>query len=387
MPKTPEDVLRTLTTRLTKLWTAAATGQEVDWNPRITLAPPESSELNRDFSAHLPWVHRWNQWAQEHSLDLVTRTRNVAGSEQFIPQAVIVPDLKTAARLVGDGWPERLARGSELATHLAERFASVRDPRILSVLVREVTDWTDLDIDLLIAAGDWFTVRDGAGRTPRQIHIDGMQAKWLNTSQHLVRMLSGREDLGLAPPHPPRVHFSYLDPDHRAAGGRRYDCHSLGDINTLPYPVRAVIICENKDTVVAFPEVPGGIAIEGNGSGPGAIPELDWVRRAPVVTYWGDLDADGLEILSQFRDSGIVHQSLLMDQATYQQWGKYGTNHDRKGRRLTGRVPKPGLSLDETERSVYEMVCDPGFTGFRRLEQERISLTTAHAHLSALLGQ
>jgi hypothetical protein len=386
MPKKPGDILKTLDTRLKDRWSAIAAGQPVAWSPRFTLAPPKVGALKDDFSSHMTWVHEWLEWARDRGVELDLDTKNVYGSGQAIPQAVIVPDLDTAARLVGDGWIDKLARARQLAGNLTEQFPSMQDPAVLRTVVQKITDWTDLDIEILTAAATWFQTNNGDGRTPRQIPIPGMQAKWLNTRNDMVRALSGRRELNLSAPHPPRVHFTYLDPDHIDAGGRRHDCHSLGDRNMLPYKVRAVIICENKDTAIAFPKLPGAIAVEGAGSGPGAIPELQWVRDAPLVAYWGDLDADGLEILAQFRATGVVHHSMLMDPETYREWGQYGTNHDRKGRLLTGRTPKTGLQLEPNEQAVYEMVCDHAFTGFRRLEQERIPLVVAHERLSALLG-
>ncbi|MEU4361960.1 Wadjet anti-phage system protein JetD domain-containing protein [Promicromonospora sp. NPDC023987] len=385
MPLEPQDVVKSLDGALGRAWAAHATGVAHAWRARISLAPPKGRVLEAGFSKYLPWIHQWMRWAETHGVELETESKSVFKSGQVVPQAVIVPDLDTAARLVGEGWPDRLTRARFLATKLTEQFPmTMNDSTRLRTVVQKITSWADLDIEILTTAAAWFQVRDGEGRTPRQVPIPGMQAKWLNTRQDMVRALSGKEDLGLSAPHPPRVHLTYLDPDHLLAGGRRHDCHSLGDRNLLPYPVRVVLICENKDTVVAFPDIPGGIAVEGSGSGPGAIPGLEWIRSAPLVAYWGDLDADGLEILSQFRSTGVVHHSLFMDQVAYEQWGRFGTNHDRKGRLLTGRIPKLGLHLQPEERAVYEMLCDPAFAGFRRLEQERIPLTIASGRLEAL---
>jgi hypothetical protein len=90
-------------------------------------------------------------------------------------------------------------------------------------------DWADVDFGLLCDAAAWFRDNDATGLTPRQVPVPGMHAKWLNTRRHLVASLAGLETLPLAAAHPPRVHLTYLDPEHRAAGGRRHDCISVGD--------------------------------------------------------------------------------------------------------------------------------------------------------------
>ncbi len=76
--------------------------------------------------------------------------------------------------------------------------------------------------------------------------------------RHLVAELAGLNTLPVSPAHPARVHLTYLDLHHRAAGGRHHDCISIGDRVQLGYEPQVVVISENKDTAVGFPPVPGG---------------------------------------------------------------------------------------------------------------------------------
>jgi len=73
------------------------------------------------------------------------------------------------------------------------------------------------------------------------------------------------------------------------------------------------VISENKDTAIHFPELAGGISVEGAGRGAAAIAALPWLLAAPHILYWGDMDADGLEILNEFRTAGVPAVSLFMD--------------------------------------------------------------------------
>jgi hypothetical protein len=211
-----------------------------------------------------------------------------------------------------------------------------------------------------------------------------MHAKWLNTRQHLVAALAGLDALPLAPPHPPRVHLTYLDPEHRAAGGRRHDCISAGDQVQLPYVPQAVIISENKDTAVAFPAVTGGICVEGGGFGGAAAAALPWLVKAPLLVYWGDIDAAGFEILDGFRADGVPAISMLMDLATFERYERYGTSLDRRGK-LLGPGSRRDLShLEEAERAMYHALTDPDWKRYRRIEQERIPLADALTALRLL---
>lgn len=384
-PRTPEQVLGALERKLGAVWAAAAAGAPYSWAASNSLGAPTGSEsIASQFTALTTWTHLWRAWAGEHGVELDERARRVHGTTQHIPATLLVSDPQTAAALLGGAWPGLLAIGYQRAQALAREFPLTATPDVRAVVVRAYGQKSDLDFDILVRASHYFEARDGNGMTPRQVPIEGVHAKWLNTSQHLVCLLAGKETLGLAAPHPSRVHFTYLDPSHLRSGGRRHDCHSVGDTQPLPYAPQVVIICENKDTAVGFPEVPGGVAIEGNGDGPGAIAALAWVKEAPLVVYWGDLDADGFAILAQFRAAGVITHSIAMDKGTYADWQQYGTDHDQRGQPLRARSTNPRLKLTDGEREVYDMLCHPEHQGPRRLEQERIPYTVALDALRAL---
>lgn len=381
--KTPADVLGLLERRLVKVWSRIAAGAPYPWEERITLGAISSAEFARDLDRHATWGRRWSAWAAEHAVSLEVRTQQAARTPQQLPYAVHIP-VGDAVRLVGGEWPARLERGRRRNAILADRLTAAADPEVRARAVRESDTWADLDFELLITAADWFSRNDATGKTPRQVRIEGMHAKWLNTSQDLVAKLAGRRSLGLADPHPSVIHFTYLDRDHLAAGGRRHDSYTIGDRPALPYTPRIVLICENKDSVVTFPDVPGAIAVEGNGAGAGAFAATPWIRDASCVVYWGDMDADGLQILGQFRAQGIVHHSMLMDLATYHRYQRWGTNHDKNSRPLRPGAPKQGLALEPAELALYELLLSPEHTGHRRVEQERVPEDVAHAALLEL---
>lgn len=381
--KNPADVLALLERRLVKVWSRAAAGAPFPWEDRVTLGSLTSAELARNLDQHATWARTWSAWASEHDAALEVRTQRVAGTTQQLPYAVTIP-VTHAVRLIGGPWPARLERGRRRAAVLTGRQPAAADPELCARAVRETDAWSDLDFELLLASADWFSRNDATGKTPRQVPIEGLHAKWLNTSQSLVAALAGRDTLNLAPPHPSVVHFTYLDPDYLESGRRRHDSHTVGDTPSLAYNPSVILICENKDSVVTFPRVPGGIAVEGNGAGAGAFAATPWIRDATCVVYWGDMDADGLQILGQFRAQGIVHHSMLMDVATYRRYERWGTNHDEHGRPLTPGEPRQGLALEPAEHALYQMLLSSGHPGPRRIEQERIPEHVANASLLKL---
>jgi hypothetical protein len=394
------------------------------WPHRVPLGKIASAELQRDFASYVRQLHEWRDWATQHHVELVYGTRMVSGTRQDVITHVHVPDINTAAHLAGDPWPVQLELARARAGELRRRFPGQPNP---VGALRTAVRLSELDFDILCRVCDWFLRRlgtadtsAGASRratssgnlalmpmTPRQVPIEGVHAKWLDTHQGLVRLVTGIDHLGLLPPHPARFHFTYLDPDHlglrdhaalgaasqitaphtassRPGRGRQYDSYSVGDAVALPYQPAVVLISENKDTAIGFPTVPGGIAIEGEGRGAGTIAAAPWVRAAPLVVYWGDIDLDGLEILNEFRATGLTVESILMDTTTYERYQRYGTNHDRRGSALTARPPRDVPHLREGELALYALLTS-GTAPVLRIEQERIPIEVARRHLDAIL--
>ncbi len=355
------------------------------WPHAFPLGQPDAVSLARDFPAVVDWVAGWRAFSAGRDVGLRHRSRRVHGTEQHLPTHLEVPDVDTAAALVGGGWPDRPARGRARAGLLDARFPHLRTAGLLAPTVAAVDDLSDTDLDLLARAGAWFAAHDATGLTPRQVPVEGLHAKWLDTRLHLVRRLADRADLGLAPRHPARVHLTYLDPAHRAAGGRWHDCVTVGDPMTPAYRPRVVVISENKDTAVHFPPVPAAVSVEGVGRGGAAVAAVDWLAGADVVVYWGDMDADGLEILDGFRAAGVPATSLFMDLPAFERWERFGTNEDPRGRPLQGRAPRSVPHLTPAESELYEALTSPTWPRVRRVEQERIPLDVAAAAVRRLV--
>lgn len=363
------------------------------WPHRFPVGRAASADLGAAFGAYVRQLGEWRDWAAVHDVDLVYATRMVAGTRQEVVSHVLVPDLDTGVRIAGDPWTDLIATARTRAAVLHQEFPNQPD---LSRAIRGAARLSDVDFDLLLRVCGYFLRRvalthelDGAGApptplTPRQVPIEGVHAKWLDSHQGLVRTVTGLDDLGLLPPHPARFHFTYLDPDHLAGGGRRHDSYSVGDAALPAYQPRVVLISENKDTAIGFPAVPGGIAIEGEGRGAATIASAPWVRAAALVVYWGDLDQDGLEILNEFRAAGLTVRSMLMDVETYERYQRYGTHFDKNGKSVKAHPPREVPHLQADEAALYDLLSS-GTAPVPRLEQERIPLDVPATRLRALI--
>lgn len=133
-------------------------------------------------------------------------------------------------------------------------------------------------------------------------------------------------------------------------------------------------MCENRQSIVALPDMPGVVAVHGGGYAVSELHHLVWARDLPVL-YWGDLDADGFAILNRLRHHHDRVVSVLMDRDTLEE-------------HLALAVPGPPSSevvLDRLDDGEREVVAHLHALGDLRLEQERLAWPWVAEHLSSAL--
>ncbi len=356
---------------------AELTGAQTWWPRRYSLGRPDVAFIEDRYDDLIALIDQWRKWASAYGATVIESNIRVDRTTYPVLSHVLIPSLDVAAQVAGAEWEVMLRQAREHAALINKRFPH-RGDRV-GKIVDVVADWTPVDVELLTRAASWFEKNPNSRLSPRQVPLEGFHSKWLESRRNAVARLAGLDDLGLLPPHPSRIHFTYLDPAHLMAGGRRHDSATVGDRFFPAYIPDLVIISENKDTAVHFPEVDHAIAVEGAGSGASAFAAFEWLRTARLVVYWGDMDADGLRILAQFRTAGIPVQSLFMDLPTFERWEKYGTNTDKRGNPIIADDSPAPRNLEGHERALYELLTGVRGPKYRRVEQERIPTGEARA--------
>lgn len=127
----------------------------------------------------------------------------------------------------------------------------------------------------------------------------------------------------------------------------------------LHIPITKAFVVENKVNFLTFPLIPNSIVIWGKGYGVASIKDSELLKSIDLI-YWGDLDAQGFEILSQFRSYFAHVKSLLMDKATFDNYfeKEYGTPSKISVK----------LNLTTEEEELYQYIKVNNY----RLEQEKI---------------
>ncbi len=136
----------------------------------------------------------------------------------------------------------------------------------------------------------------------------------------------------------------------------------ISQFQNLTLPISKAIILENKTTYSTFftlPQKEDTIAIFGSGNAVLALRDTEWLKNIEIF-YWGDLDAQGFEILSRVRGCLPQTKSIFMDQDTFE---KFFEND-------TGTPSKCAMELNLTseEMTLYNKIKVNNW----RLEQEKI---------------
>lgn len=132
----------------------------------------------------------------------------------------------------------------------------------------------------------------------------------------------------------------------------------------LVMPIEKVIIVENKTslyTTLTLPLKENSIAIFGKGFQVSSLKKANWLGETKIF-YWGDIDVQGFEILSQVRGYFPQTKSVLMDKGTFEKYFE-----DDEGTVSNVSVE---LNLTENEKRLYTILKENNW----RLEQEKIPL-------------
>lgn len=165
----------------------------------------------------------------------------------------------------------------------------------------------------------------------------------------------------------PLVRFRVLDSEisNKYFSGLSDISIPVEQFNKLNLPIEKVIIVENKTNLLTIaltlPKQENSIVIFGSGYKVENLKNSKWLHSLKLL-YWGDIDVQGYEILSQMRGYFPKTKSVLMDVATF---NKFYENDK-------GTISKisTDLNLTKKEFALYEKLKSNNW----RLEQEKIPL-------------
>ncbi|MBP2831783.1 hypothetical protein J8281_06240 [Aquimarina sp. U1-2] len=148
----------------------------------------------------------------------------------------------------------------------------------------------------------------------------------------------------------------------------------LSDFSRIELPIKRVLIVENLMNLLTLPKMKNTLSIFGKGFKVLSLKDVEWLKNCQIW-YWGDLDAQGFEILSGFRGHYPQTKSLMMDKTTFDKY--YEDDLETKSK--VASLP----NLTEAENQMHQML----FNNKWRLEQEKIPMDYTLLHLNILTEQ
>lgn len=164
----------------------------------------------------------------------------------------------------------------------------------------------------------------------------------------------------------PQVRFKILDQEISKNHFQGIDdiAVPISQFELLNLPLNRVLVVENKTTLyttLTLPEMKNTIAIFGSGYSVNNLKNINWLSDIELL-YWGDIDVQGFEILSQFRSYFEQTKSIMMDRETFEEF------FENDAGTVSNVTTK--LLLTEQESELYYLLKSNNW----RLEQEKIPL-------------
>lgn len=343
-----------------------------DWPRAVSLRVPSETHAARDWTTFDGWRSQWKRWTGVGELRWAERRWPLLGG-QAVPEQWVVRDAADAAAAL-DELP-RWHQAKQRFRALVQRWPAL-ESRLRSQFDL-LADTDENEFTRMLDMLAWLQAHPKSNLFARQLPVAGLDSKWLETRTgviggwlRLIAESSADADFwqvsGLRR-EPDRLRLRVLDASLRTCVGGLGDLHApWQQLAMLAWTVHRVFIVENKQTGLAFDDLPGAVVLMARGYAVEQLTQLPWVRAAGAVYYWGDIDTHGLAILGRLRGHLPQTRSLLMDEATLQA-------HDA----LWVTEPEPHRAdaiehLNDAEQALYGDLRGDRWGVRLRLEQERI---------------
>jgi hypothetical protein len=368
----PEDIRGSLARRFRNQH-ANWLNNEAQWPLVIALGSPTEREVAEDVGDVRAWVAAWSAWQEVGEISWENRQWYRLG-RQRIPTNLRLASPEQVATIVGQ--EKRWICASERYQELIAQWPILARSSVLRRHFDALADYNTNDFERLFSLVLWLDQNRKSGLYPRQLPIEGLDTKWLESRRVLVtgmvRAIQGESQeldffvaCGLRRPRY-RIRARLLCPDLRRAVGGLEDIEApVEEMAALPLVPAKALIVENLETGLALPDLSGVVALMKLGGAVSILETLPWLQGIDTF-YWGDIDTHGYAILAHARRALPRLKSVLMDSETLLNnrnfWVEEFVQND------SAELSR----LEDHERMVYEGLRSQAWGMNIRLEQERI---------------
>lgn len=354
---------------------------------KISLKPPISGKIvaqNTEQFQH--FIKAWHQFANQHPKNLVQWQNKTLGfvGEQTIPVQLVIPDLPTLSNLLGIAANERLNKLQQKFSQLITLGSTPTAQQHLFVCLvnhlERVENLSESQLIQLVKLIPQLHAGMGQGNYLRAINVAGIDTKFIENHlkiiEHLVSCLQQTSEnnenvtafdllswLGCdSKPKDWLTVRPLCEATQQALANFPILKLSSQTLINIALPADNILIIENETPCFMLPSLANTIAVAGGGKNLTWL-QADWLKDKKVG-YWGDIDSEGLAILSYARKYCPQIQALMMDKNTLD------SHQDKRvAEPVFNQVMPSYLTDDETVLFTFiqEQEIDK-----RRLEQEFI---------------
>lgn len=372
---------------------------------QISLRSPKGNAVLSNISHFQEFVDSWKSFcekAEYESLQVKVRWDTVTFrslSEQKIPTKVTIPDITSLARMLGSeqerqlrDWQSRIAfifnsLATELAQHTVHPIRPSYEHELFSELITNLealADFSDSELKLLVKLIPQLHKGMGRGCYLRALPVVFVDTKFIENNLRFIESLTAAvldwsvKEIGL---------LSWLDCRDKpkdwllvrplckktkdSLGGLPLLRMSSETLMDFELPAKNILVIENEEPCLSLDNIPDTIAVSGGGK------NVSWMRANWLadkrVAYWGDIDSEGLAILSDVRSKLGRVIPLMMDSEIVEAYPERMVDEPES-------VAREPVALTDRELTLFRMLRNGDF-GCTRLEQERLPIDFVYEKL------
>ncbi|WP_198292183.1 Wadjet anti-phage system protein JetD domain-containing protein [Teredinibacter turnerae] len=397
LPKDAVELLRAKYWNNTKSLKGLLIGNK-EFPIKVPLKPPKGNAALNNISHFQEFVDSWKsicEQAQYESKQVNVRWDTVTFrslSEQRLPAYLIIPDISSLARMLGDAEEQQLSdwqsRIAYIFDSLSIEFVKRTDHSIRSTYERELfsalvvnletlSDFSDADAELLVKLIPQLHKGMGRGCYLRALPVIFVDTKFIEKNLRFIESVTAAVidcsvvEMGL---------LNWLDCRDKpkdwllvrplcknsadSFGGLPLLRMSSETLLDFELPAKNILVIENEQSCLSLDNIPDTITVSGGGKNVSWM-RADWLTNKRVG-YWGDIDSEGLCILSDVRSRLSTVIPLMMDSETVEAFRDRMVNEPES-------VTREPVALTDRERMLFRMLRN-GDYGNTRLEQERLPM-------------
>lgn len=339
----------------------------------VGLKVPTQKELQNDANGYTKAIERLKN---RFEVEMVERDYKLLG-KQRLPQKVVYKEIEPFLKAIGK--TEEFYRWREAYEYFVNHFPKLRSLFLQKpFLVLQNTHITKETV----AIAEFFSHNPKPQCYIRELPVLGIDTKFIEQNRKFLdQVLSVILKEGSFDPTIKQLGNGGFEKKYGLKSApslvrfRIFDglC-TLEDISipvesftTLNLDVKRVFIVENLQTYLAFPRGVKTMVVFGKGYQARMLKEAKWLNQKKVY-YFGDLDIDGLAILSAFRTHFPQTESFCMNLQTFKTYEKLAHYTKQK----TKEMP---TNLKEEEKALFAYLQNTKKDeAYLRFEQERIPI-------------